>query len=480
LASKKGWRTKILHMGLEWIERRNASPLGYLQDKEVKVTALPLHWNHQAYDVMRVAGEIKKARPEIFIVLGGYTASFFHREIMASFPQIDAIIRGDAETPLLTLMKAVNEQGGWEKIPNLTWRKGEETKENPLTYVAAEKDLDQASYANLSLLHDRETYVRFLGMPFVWAKGLTKEENRKRFHMGPSIFSLNIGRGCTGNCTWCGGGAEAQRLVNGRKDVVFRSPEAVVETVAEAMRAGYEIIHTAFDPGKEGDRYYQDLFPLLTKRGLRTKIYFESFSLPSEPFLDAFAEAFIREGSVIAISPESGDERIRHRNKTFSYTNEALMKTLSRIENLGVKVDLFFSMGIPGEKYSDLVTTASLKRKIMKRFKNIGRVWSAPIALEPASPWHLHPEEFGVISTTSSFADFYQKSSPQGKGFGYYIPDYMGNGMRLNEKDFDAVLKKAKCREFCSLHPDPAKASDPFWGRLYCHYRSWRSRGSCA
>jgi radical SAM superfamily enzyme YgiQ (UPF0313 family) len=477
LVSQKGYKTKILHLGLEWIEKRISSPLAYLKDKEVRVVAIPLHFHLQSYEVMRVAGEIKEKRPDIIILSGGYTASLFRREIMSSFPQIDAIIRGDAEVPITELMRALKEKSGWESIPNLTWRKDGKIVENPLSYVASEEDLDRASYTNLSLLENRETYIHYIGMPFIWAKGLSKEQNRKRFHLGSPIFFLNIGRGCLGNCTWCGGGAEAQRVVNGRRGVAFRSPEAVVKTMAEALELGYEMFHMAFDPEKEGERYYLELFPLLRRKKLRVKVYFESFSLPSDHFLREFADTFILPGSMIALSPESGDERVRHRNKTFTYSNEELMKAISSAEKFGIRTDIFFAMGIPGEKYCDLSKTADLRKEIKRRFKNIGRIWSGPISLEPASPWHLHPEEFGIVSTKHTFADFYYKSSPEGGGIGYYIPDYMEDGKKFDEQRFETILREMKCRDFCSLHPNPTKSSDPFWGRLFCHYMSWRSRG---
>ncbi|MDO9123812.1 MAG: hypothetical protein Q7V12_05250 [Deltaproteobacteria bacterium] len=255
LASQAGYRTNILHLGLEWIERGDFSPLTYMKGKEVKVAAIPLHFHPQSYDVMKIAGEIKEEKKETFVLSGGYTASLFHREILSFFPQIDAVIRGDAEVPLIALMKALEEKRGLEEIPNLTWRKDGEIRENPLSYVASESDLDRSSYTNLSLLQDKETYIRHMGMPFVWAKGLSKEENRKHFHLGHPIFPLNIGRGCPGNCTWCGGGSEAQQVVNGRKRAVFRSPEAVMKSMAEAVEMGYEMFNIAFDPGKEGERY---------------------------------------------------------------------------------------------------------------------------------------------------------------------------------------------------------------------------------
>jgi radical SAM superfamily enzyme YgiQ (UPF0313 family) len=295
--------------------------------------------------------------------------------------------------------------------------------------------------------------------------------------LGFPIFFLNIGRGCLGNCTWCGGGAEAQKVVNGRKGVVFRSPEAVAKTMAEALEFGYEMFHMAFDPGKEGEKYYLELFPLLRKKKFRAKVYFESFSLPSEHFLREFATTFIPEGSIIALSPESGEESVRHYNKTFTYSNEELMKAISLAEKCGIRTDIFFAMGIPGEKFCDLSKTAGLRKEIKRRFKNIGRIWSAPISLEPASPWHLYPKEFGIVSTKQTFADFYHRSSPGGGGIGYYIPDYMGDGKELNEQMFELILREMKCRDFCSLHPNPTKSSDPFWGRLFCRYMSWRSRG---
>ncbi len=477
LVQKAGYRTEILHLGLEWIERGEFSPLPYMKGREAKVVAIPLHFHPQSFDVMKIAREIKDEKKETVVLSGGYTASLFHREILSSFPEIDAIIRGDAEVPLIALMKALKEKRGLEEIPNLAWRKGEEIKVNPLSYVASESDLDGSSYTNLSLLHDKETYIRHMGMPFVWAKGLSKEENRKHFHLGYSLFPLNIGRGCPGNCTWCGGGAEAQRVVNGRKRVVFRSPEAVVKSMAEAMEMGYEMFNIAFDPGKEGAGYYAELLPLIRKMNLRTRVYFESFSLPTESFLEEFARIFILDGSILALSPESGDEGIRRRNKTFSYSNDELMKAISAAERLGIRVDLFFSMGIPGERYRDLLKTAGLRREIKRRFKRIGRIWSSPISLEPGSPWHLHPEEFGIVSTRRSFLDFYRGGSPGVGGLGYFIPDYKDDGKELDERGFEAILREAKCREFCSLHPNPTKASDPFWGRLFCRYMSWRSKG---
>lgn len=474
LAVTNGFKTRILHLGLEWIETGVFSPLPYLKNADVKVLAMPLHWHTQAYDVLQIAGQVKKAYPDMFIVTGGYTASYFYREILEGYPQVDAVIRGDAEKPLVEVLKAKKEERDWRKTSNFAWREGNEIRETPLTYVAGESDVGGFSYANLSLLNHWETYVKYMGMPFIWAKGLDKEDNRRYFHLGPTFFPLNIGRGCSGNCTWCGGGASAQKIVNGRSSVVFRPPEQVADTVEEAKACGYEMMHIAFDPGKTAERYYETLFPRL-KNIPNIACYFESFSLPSEQFLRLFADTFDCRRSILALSPETGRESLRNQNKSFSFSNEALTQAIGQSEKLGLRVDLFFAMGIAGETRADLLQTRRLRRHLCRRFKNIGRVWTTPISMEPAAPWFLEPERFGVIATRKTFKDFVKASSPSGGGLGYYIPGYFED--QADPEAFEKGLKSEKCRYHCGLHPNPTTYANPLMGRVHCFFMERRTRG---
>ena len=136
-----------------------------------------------------------------------------------------------------------------------------------------------------------------------------------------------------------------------------------------------------------------------------------------------------------------------------------------------------YFMGIPGEKYGDLEKTRALRRRITRRFRNIGRAWTSPITLEPGAPWHEDPKAFGIVTTRRSFDDFYRASSPDGGGMGYAIPDYLEKGGDLEPIAFERLLRDARCRRHCSLHPNPSKASSPFWGRLYCRYLNKRMGG---
>lgn len=478
LVERAGFTVKMLHLGIEWLQTGVFSPVRFLQATPARVVAIPLHWHQQAYNVLQAAEEVKQTCPDAFVLSGGYTASFFHEELLSLCRYFDGVIRGDAEKPLPSLMRAVTYQSDRHHVPNLTWRSGKKIIENRLTYTASEKDLDHSSYANTALLDQNRLYQKYFGIPFVWSKKFSVDQNRRHFHFGPPIFPLNIGRGCTGNCTWCGGGAKAQLLVNGRRGIVFRDPEKVADTAQEALACGYEMLHIAFDPGKEGERYFRSLFPIFRQRNLHASCYFESFSIPSDRLLAEFAATFDCKASVVAISPESGNESVRHRNRSFSYSNQDLMKSISAAQQSGIRVDLFFSMGIPFETKADLQATAAMRRYTRKRFKNIRRMWTSPIAMEPASPWYTDPAGFGVTLTRKTFADYVEASSPQGKGLGYHIPAYAGNGQWLDGRGFERLLRTEKCQRHCSFHPNPQKSSRPFMGRIYCRYMQLKTGGA--
>jgi radical SAM superfamily enzyme YgiQ (UPF0313 family) len=103
LIHRQGVSTQILHMGVERIENRAFSILSYLKEKTPPIVLLDLHWQHQSFDVMETARAIKAAFPKITIFLGGFTASFFHEEIMKNFDAVDGVIRGEAEIPTVDL-----------------------------------------------------------------------------------------------------------------------------------------------------------------------------------------------------------------------------------------------------------------------------------------------------------------------------------------------------------------------------------------
>jgi len=470
---------EIVHLGVEWIEDHQFSILDYIRKKEPRLIAIDLHWHHQSFDVMEMVKKVKAAFPSGYVLLGGYTASFFHEEIMRNFDDVDGIIRGEAEVPMLELAQAIlREERDLFSIPNLTWRRKKRVMINPLSYVASEKDLSDLSFTNFPLLKNYPTYIRYIGQPF-YLKGLSKEKNSRIYSSKSPVFQLTVGRGCPVQCTWCGGGFLSLKTITGREKVVFRGVEEVLRTIKEAASYGYKGLYISFDPYPQEPDYFLRLFSRIREEKVKLGCFFESFGLPTIDFVKSFKETFPGTESRIILSPDVGSVKMRRIHKGYAYTNRALMECLDRLRENRVFCDLFFTLGVPFEKEGDLSETARLQREIRKRYSNVRAIRTFTLEMEPGSPWHLDSEMFGVETSLRSFMDFYHYHGGGESPFsslGYWIPGYFED-----EKDamgFEKALQKIRCRDFCSIHLGGEKSFIPFWGRRLCGLSNlvWRAQ----
>jgi radical SAM superfamily enzyme YgiQ (UPF0313 family) len=470
---RQGILTQIVHLGVEWIEDHSFSIIEYIREKDPRIVAIDLHWHHQSFDVMEVVKKIKTTFPQAFILLGGFTASFFHEEIMRNFDAVDGIIRGEAEVPMLELVHAVL-QGKEDlfSVPNLTWRRKGRILVNPLSYVASEQDLNRLSFNNFPLLKNYDTYIRYIGQPF-YVKGVSRKKNFWMYSLKSPIYHLTVGRGCPVQCTWCSGNIPSQKTITGRKEVTFRGVEEVLRTIREALSYGYETFHICFDPFPWKPEYFLNLFSRIREERIKMECFFESFGLPTLNFIKAFKEAFPGPKSLIALSPDVGSDRVRRIHKGHAYTNGALMKCLDQLERHQVFCDVFFTIGVPFEREEDIQQTLQLQKKIRNRYSNVRGIRTFTIEMEPGSPWHFDPSAFGVKTSLRSFMDFYRYHSGKESAFsslGYWIPNYF-EGID-EETGFERALQRVKCRHFCFIHPNARRSSTPFWGRRLCDLSS--------
>lgn len=101
---KNSYSTRIIHLGVEKHQYGEINLDKMIAEHQPAMVGLDLHWHFQAYDVIEIAQKLKRAHPEVAIVVGGFTASFFAEEILRKFDCIDFVIRGDAEIPLRDLV----------------------------------------------------------------------------------------------------------------------------------------------------------------------------------------------------------------------------------------------------------------------------------------------------------------------------------------------------------------------------------------
>jgi radical SAM superfamily enzyme YgiQ (UPF0313 family) len=479
---RRGYAAQIVHLGIEWIEDHKFDIVDYVGKTRPAVVALSLHWHYQAYDVIKVTEAIKAAYPDIFVCTGGFTASYYHREIIEDFPCLDAVIQGDAEEPLLRLVEQVTRnKRDLHRVPNLTWRSNGKIIENDAFYCATEADLNALRFTNLPLLKNYKTYVDYFGHPFMWKKSFSKEANFHKLSIGSKTFPLAIGRGCPMTCTWCAGSVLSQRFITRRTKPIYRSIDKILESINEALAYGYETMYVVFDPYPDNHEFFIELFAKIRENNIHCEMVFECHGLPTRPFMDAFHATFPHADSFLCISPDTGSVRLRQLHKHCSYSNEELLDCLQYLQELEVMSEVFFTYGIPGETPDDLQETIRLKRFIKRNFKNVRCIRVLSIEIEPGSPWHMDPQKYGITHDRPHFRDFYRAHSSKYNqtysSLGYFIPDYFPPGDGVTDiREFEQALQRIKCRHFCFVNPN-ARRSGPAWtGRLFCNVLAMMDR----
>jgi len=476
---RNGITCRVLHQGVEWVNRRSWKLEESLKSISPHVFALSLHWHYQAHDVIEACKKIRAFHPEAYIVLGGNTGSFFHDEIIRDFPCVDGVVRGDGEVPLLELVKKVKAgEKGLSGVPNLSWRNKEgKVVSNGVTYCADEGMLNELRFANMDLLENYRTYIDYITLPFIVVKRIPIEVNFKMFTARYKLFPLCVGRGCSHDCTWCSGSYTQQKeRISYRGKVVWRGYDAVIADIKQALSYGYEGMYTVFDPTPNNQSYFVGLFQRIREEGLTKKLGWmhEATGLTSKEFIDEFAETFSEDFRVIALSPETGNEGVRKRNKGYFFSNEEFHKVVEYITSRNVNIEIFFTYGIPGENEDVVKESYKMRNEIVKKHGRRNCLRALSIEMEPGAPWYMNPERFGVVTSRRSFADFVKAHAIATEGtytsLGYYIPDYFKEPLDPEdpEGDFGRRLQKLKCRHFCFIHPDGRKTASPFWGRMLC------------
>lgn len=450
----EGCKTRILHLGLEKALNPGFAVRKYLKSHPSRVVAFSVQFHQQLYDSLRAAESVKKQDPSVFVVFGGMTATFFAQDILSQFPYVDAVVVGEGEKPLAQLVKAVKDaRTDLGAVPNLMWRKGGVVTLNPDRYVATQQDLDALDFVNLPLMEHFEEYVR---MPKVFTRLRVptalnwKISNILSQQSVSPVAALPVGRGCVTNCSYCGGGIAAHRLIHHRDRVVFRSSEKVVDDIRRLKEFGYEKAYFSFDPAPFSDPYYRELFARLRQQNIVFGMYFSAWSLPSRPFVEAFHQA-AGPDSDIAISPETGSERLRKVVRGIYYSNDELMDAVRFAESKGVSTKIFFSLGLPREARGDFDETLRLKDRIEKQFRR-AEVCVFPVEIEPAAPWYLDPDKYGIRLVRRSLSDFLaeqkQSSYSSMSSLGYYQDEYLGEPVK-GPRDYAEKVLATKCRYFC-------------------------------
>jgi radical SAM superfamily enzyme YgiQ (UPF0313 family) len=375
----------------------------------VKVILIDLHWYEHCYGAVSVAKLCKQVLPRAFTVLGGLSASGFAREILENFPEVDFILRGDAESPLVELTRLLltaNAQtgvkNGLEAIPNLSYRNSDGVVENELGYTATEQDLDSLNFVDIDFLeHAAEYHVH---------EYIVTDLAVARQALQTSPFKgkwITTARGCKFECSYCGGCRSAHKLLAGRNGIVLRSPERVVDDLARLQAQGVIQASMTYDIAELGEEYWRTLFAGMRERGIKIGLYNEFFQMPDLAFVEDLAQTVDLPYSCVALSPLSGNERVRRLNGKH-YSNEQFFNMLATLDQYKLYLFVYFSLNLPGETRDTFQDTLMFAKDVYEfypssRLKMLNTVHT----IDPLAPMNERAEKYGIQSGMKSFMEYY-------------------------------------------------------------------------
>ncbi len=369
---------------------------------------IDMHWYEHTYGAIDVARVCKEVLPEAWTILGGLSATAFSHTILDAFPEVDCVIRGDAEKPLLRLVQRLVRARGDRRrvnlrsIPNLSWCDGVRVVENPRTYCATTADLDRLNFVDIDFLAHADRYYLH--------EYVVTDVRRARAALDSGRFRgrwLCTARGCRYECSYCGGCRSAHRALAGREGIVPRSAQAVVEDL-QRLEAGHVIqASLSYDIAEMGEPYWRALFEGMAARGVHIGLYNEFFQLPEPAFVDAFAARADHEHSCVALSPLSGSEAVRRLNGK-RYSDAELLAVLGQLKRHGLYIIVYFSLNLPGGDEGTLAQTIDLAARIYDLYPHDKlKILTSLHTIDPLSPMNERPADFGIEVDMTTFGEYY-------------------------------------------------------------------------
>jgi B12-binding domain/radical SAM domain protein len=429
-----GFRTRIVNIAVQMLQSEKFDVEKKIKGLDADVFAIDLHWMPHAHGAIELAKLVKKYHPESKVEFGGFTSSYFYRELIQR-PEIDLVMRGDTtEIPTVRMMEALSKGEDLSSVPNLTWKdKDGRIHENELTYSLQSLDEVIFDYGTMIKCTMRNMDI-FGALPWYrWDRlPLT------------SVFTV---RGCSINCAECGGSHAANARVVCRKSPAFRSPEKLAEDMAMIQSYFDTPIFIVGDLRQQNMAYAERFLSACKEWKIKNHVVTELFSGATPEYFRMLDKTF-EGGWSIEFSPDSHDEKVRFALGK-GYTNEAIEKTIPyAFQNGCDRFDLFYMNGLPyQDRQSSLYSVEAAKRL----WASVDRedhlfIYNAPFApfVDPGSRIFEDPAKWGYRLRARTLEDHRKLlDNPSWKHVLSYETEWMTRD-DVAEVSYDAALVLAQ------------------------------------
>ncbi|MEJ2281029.1 MAG: radical SAM protein [Candidatus Bathyarchaeota archaeon] len=344
----EGWRNLIPIDDTNYrVGLKNREMADRIKQWSPEVVAINIPFSGWSKTAFEVASIVKKVNKDIIIILDGLHPSARPNECLSD-PNVDFIIRGESEYTILELVNTLD-QDKTDKLSSIEGIGFTKNKKIIITPPRPEiEDLDSLPFPARHLL-PMETYFEAV------------KENPIRGIIRKRYAIMMTSRGCPHECIFC-----SNHIVMGRK-WRGRSPENVADEIDQLVKT-YSI--------KQID-FFDDNMTLIKKRAMRIceLIVERDFNIewyvPTGVRVDTLDEELLRKMKAsgckgIRFAPESGVQRVVSQIIKKNLDLKDVEKAVILAKKVGIKVGIFFILGLIGETKEDMEKTIEYAYKLRK------------------------------------------------------------------------------------------------------------------
>jgi len=380
----RGMNVRIVNLALRMMNSRRFDVPRFLAAQKPKAIGIDLHWLPHAHGALEVARIAKELHPDVPIIMGGLSSTYFHRELI-DYPQVDYVMRGDStEPPLHDLLIALREGKPLYSIPNLTWKDNEgKVHVNPLEFLPMALDyVDLRPDLMVEMVlryRDLESTLPFNGW---WSNPIT------------AVLTV---KGCAFECVTCGSSQTSCTHVTKRQKPVYRSPASLVANMQDICRLAHGPILLIGDLLMAGPEHAAEVLERLRQADLANEIVFEFFALPPAAFLHEI-DRCVSHWSM-EFSPESHEQAVRDAQEGESgYTTDDMESVIKEALRLRCsRIDIFFMIGLPAQTMASVRDTVEYCGHLFEIGDKRLSCFISPMGpfIDPGSRGFEEPERFG-------------------------------------------------------------------------------------